>query len=341
MKCVRMSDVKKMEIAEIENPKKEEGKVLIRVNACGICGSDIHYWVSGEPKGLIMGHEFSGTVVDSGNRGDLKVGDRVTGLPISPCGVCEACRTGNPQYCPETWSKAVGLSLTNPGGYAEYINCRGDMVRRLPDTISDEESSMVEPSAVALHAVNLANIKVGEQILIIGGGIIGLMCAEFAKMNGASSVILLETNEKRGTKAVQYGKVDAYYSALDPNVIGKLKEKTKGGFDKVFECCGNEPAVTEAILGVKPGGTVVLVGVSTGPITIPTVISVMSEVKMQGAIAYTTEEFDTCIELIANKKINVQKYIDDVIPFEEAQQAFERLTSGEDEAIKIILKPTI
>ena len=100
-------------------------------------------------------------------------------------------------------------------------------------------------------------------------------------------------------------------------------------------------AVTEAILGVKPGGTIILVGVATSAITIPTVVSVMGEVKIQGAIAYTKHEFDICLWLIASKKIDVQKYIDAVIPLEDAQKAFERLTSGEDDAIKIIFKPNV
>lgn len=339
MKCVRITGAKKVEVSKIDKPVSKKGSVVLKVNSCGICGSDIHYWDIGEPNGLVMGHEFSGTVVDAGSRKDLKVGDRVTGLPISPCGECEPCRTGNPQYCAKTWSLAVGLSLTNPGGYAEYTSCRADMVRKLPDSVSDDEAAMVEPSAVSLHAVNLANIKIGDKVLIIGGGIIGLMAAEFAKMNGASYIAMLETNLKRGRKAVGFGKVNEYFDATDESVIGKLKEQTNGGFDVVIECCGSAPAVTEAIMTVKQGGTIVLVGVSLGAISIPTVVAVMAEVKMQGAIAYTEDEFDTCIDLIANKKINVEKYIDARVPLEDAQKSFEKLTSGKDAAVKIIFKP--
>ena len=340
MRAVKIVDAKKMEVTEIEDVTPRRDSVVIKVNSCGICGSDIHYWVSGEPKGLVMGHEFSGEVVDPGDRNDLRIGQRVTGLPISSCMVCEACKSGNPQFCRNTWTEAVGLSLDNPGGYAEYIRCRGDMVRKIPDSVTDDEAAMVEPSAVSLHAVNLANIKVGQSVLIVGGGIIGLMSVEFAKLNGASKVVLLETNEKRGKKALTYGKVDEYYDAKDSNVVPMLVEKT-GGFDVVIECCGSTPAVSEAIMGVKPGGTIVLVGVATEPITIPTVVAVMGEVKMQGAIAYTPKEFDDCIELIANKKIDVEKYIDARVGLDEAQHSFERLTSGEDDAIKIILKPQI
>lgn len=339
MKCVKIKGAKEFEMAEIDKPVSENGKVVFKVETCGICGSDIHYWDSGEPKGLVMGHEFAGTVIDPGNRSDLSVGDRITGLPISPCGKCEACKSGNVQYCLGTWNDAVGLSLTNPGAYAEYSSCRGDMVKKLPKNVSFEEACMVEPSAVSLHGVNLANVKIGDKVLIIGGGIIGLMAAEFAKLNGASYVALMETNPKRGEKSVKYGKVDEYFNALEEGIIEKLFAKTNGGFDKVIECCGNGPAVSEAIMAVKPGGTIVLVGVSLGPITIPTVVSVMREVNMQGAIAYTESEFEKCLDLIDKKIIDVKKYIDDIVPLERAQESLLRLTSGKDDAIKIIFKP--
>ena len=198
MKCVAIKGVKEFEITDIKQPEIDHENVVLEVKKCGICGSDIHYWVAGEPKGLVMGHEFSGIVKDPGSRTDLKIGDRVTGLPISPCGKCEACLSGNPQYCPSTWTYAVGLSLTNPGALAKETKVRPDMVIKLPDTVSDDEGAMVEPTAVGLHAIHLADIKVGAKVLVIGGGIIGLVSAMFAKMEGASYVALSETNKARG-----------------------------------------------------------------------------------------------------------------------------------------------
>ena len=339
MKCVSISGERKLVLKDINAPVSKDGSVVIEVKSCGICGSDIHNWDNGQPVGLVMGHEFAGVVVDPGSRVDLEKGDRVTGLPISPCGKCEACKRGDVQYCPETWNEAVGLALTNSGGFAEYTSCRPDMVRKLPGNVSFDAACMVEPSAVSLHAVNLSNIKIGDDVLIIGGGIIGLMAAEFAKMAGARYVALVETNKKRGKKAVSYGKVDEYYDAMKQDTIPNLITKTNGGFDVVIECCGNAAAVTESLMTVKPGGVVVLVGVSTAPISIPLVVGVMREVKMLGAIAYTAQEFDTCLNLIATKKLNVTKYIDDLVPLERVQESFERLTSGKDSAIKIVIKP--
>jgi 2-desacetyl-2-hydroxyethyl bacteriochlorophyllide A dehydrogenase len=339
MKCAKIKDVRKFEIGEIDKPVSTDGSVVLKVKSCGICGSDIHYFESGEPKGLVMGHEFAGVVVDPGARNDLKVGDRVTGLPISPCGECEPCKSGNPQYCRKTWSKAVGLSLTNPGGYAEYTSCRPDLIRVIPDNLSFDEAAMIEPSAVALHAVGLGDIKVGTHVLVIGGGIIGLMTCEFAKLDGADYIAMLETNMARAKKATTIGKANEYFDALDPDIIKKLIEKTNGGFDVVFECCGNSAAVSEALMAVKPGGTVVLVGVSSKPVTIPTVMAVMAENTIKGAIAYTEKDFDKTIELINNGLVDVKKYIDDIVPLEEANKSFERLTSGKDDAVKIIFHP--
>lgn len=339
MKCVKLVDVKKLELSEMEKPVSKDGSVVFKVEAAGICGSDIHNFDNGAPVGLVLGHEFSGTVVDPGSRDDLAVGDRITGLPISPCGKCESCKNGTPQYCYKTWSEAVGLALTNPGAYAEYSSCRPDMVKKLPDNVSFDEGCMVEPSAVSLHAINLADVKVGDRVLVVGGGIIGLMAAEFAKLDGASYVGLVEVNPARGEKAKTYGFVNEYFDGRDEKLVEKLMEVSQGGFDKVIECCGNSAAVSEAIMAVKPGGTVVLVGVSTAPVSVPLVVGVMKEVKMLGAIAYTELEFEDVIRLISEKRLDVCKYIDARVSLDKAQESFERLTSGQDDAIKIVFKP--
>ena len=338
MKCVKIVDVKKLEVSEMEQPIANLEDVTIKIDCCGICGSDIHNWDLGQPIGLVMGHEFAGTVVDPGSREDLKVGDKVTGLPISPCLKCNACKTGNFQFCKSTWSNAVGLSLTNPGGFSEYLTCRSDMVKKVPDNVSFESACMVEPSAISLHAVNLTDIKVGEKLLIVGGGIIGLMAAEFAKMDGASYVCLLEVNENRGKKALEFGYVDEFYDPTKEDTVAKLLEKTNGGFDKVIECCGNSAAVTEAMIASKPGGKIILVGVSVSNISIPSAVSVMGEVTLQGSIAYTEQEFEKTIELISEEKIDVEKYIDKKVSIDKVQEAFEILTSGTQDDIKIIYK---
>ena len=333
MRCVAIKDVKQFEIKDIEEPKKEDNKVIIEVTKTGICGSDIHYWDSGEPKGLVMGHEFCGKVIDPADREDLKIGDRVTALPISPCGDCEACDSDNPQYCKETWAHAVGLSLENPGGLAPKLSVRSDMVIKVPDNVSDEEAAMVEPAAVGLHAVNLANIKKGDNVLVIGAGIIGLVSAMFAKKAGANIVAISEMNKKRIEKGISINAADEFIYAED---INKYNE-----FDVVIECCGNAAAVSSALMIVKPGGTVVLVGVATGPITIPTVLAVMKELTVKGAIAYTKDEFIECLKLMERKEIDVLKFLSETVSLNEVQSSYEKLTSGDSDAIKILVDPNL
>ncbi len=339
MRAVSIKGVREFEIKEVEEPIPSSQDVVIKVAKTGICGSDIHYWENGDPKGLIMGHEFSGTVVNPGSRQDLKVGDRVTALPISPCLECDSCETGNVQYCKDTWTHAVGLSMDYPGGLAPMLKVRGDMVYQIPDAMTFEEGAMVEPTAVGLHAIHLADIKVGAKVLVIGGGIIGLVSAMFAKKEGASLVALTETNPERGKKSVSLQVADEWYDAKSENTVPTLLEKTEGGFDVVIECVGNAPAVNSALTLVKPGGTVVLVGVSTKDISTYTVMAVMKELKVQGAIGYTKEEFKTCIDLIANKQIEVTKFIDDIVGLDQVQASYERLTSGTDSAVKILVDP--
>lgn len=339
MKAALLEDVKKFKIGEIEEPKPDNNKVIIDIIKTGICGSDLHNWNAGNPKGLVMGHEFTGKVVNPGSRQDLKIGDRVTALPISPCGHCEACETGNPQYCKETWTHAIGLSLDNPGGLTRQIAVRPDMVIKLPDNVSDEEGAMVEPTAVGLHAIHLADIKVGDKVLVVGGGIIGLVSAMFAKLEGAEFVALSETNEARGKKAVNLNVADEWFDAKDINFLKNVYAKIPNGFDIVIDCSGNTKAVESELMSVKAGGTIVLVGVSQKPIEFASVIAVMKEITLKGSIAYTKEEFKNCISLISNKKIDVMKFVDDIVPLSDTQKAYERLTSGTDSAVKIMVDP--
>lgn len=338
MKCVKLVDKQSLMKGEIDYPVKDGKRVIIDVIKAGICGSDIHNWNSGEPECLVMGHEFSGIVIDPGNRGDLKVGDHVTALPISPCNKCFACKSGNPQYCAHTWEDALGLSLTNPGAYSEAISVTPECVVKMKDNISFEEGAMVEPTAVGLHAIHLADIKVGDKVLIIGGGIIGLVSAMFARMEGASLVVVSETNEQRGKKALKLKVADEYIHA-DENFITECMKKTGDGFDIVIDCCGNEPAVNSAMMATKAGGTIVLAGVAEKPITIPTIIGVLHEVTIKGSIAYTENEFKTCVDLIANKRIDVMKFVDKIVSLDEVQHAFEELTSGTSSAVKILIDP--
>ena len=176
-------------------------------------------------------------------------------------------------------------------------------------------------------------------VLVIGAGVIGDLCAMFAKMNGAQYVAISETNVKRGRKAVSLKCADEFFDAKDENFMSDVKKECPYGYDVVIDCSGNSAAVTTAISVVKPNGTVVLVGVSISNISIPSALIVTKELRVLGAIGYTNAEFKTCIELTANRTIDTLKFVDDIVGLDDVQKSFERLTSGEDNAIKILIDP--
>lgn len=340
MRSAVLKGARKIEVEKKENMVGREGYILIDVLKVGICGSDIHYWVEGNPKNLIMGHEFSGIVIDAANSKKYKEGDKVTALPISPCLKCKNCKDGNVQLCSETWTHAIGLSLDFPGGLGGRVLVREDMVRPLPNNVSYEVGAMIEPAAVGLRAANVSNVKKGDKCLVIGGGIIGLLTAEFLRLKGASYIALTETNEARGAKSVKLGAADEWFNALDPKLTEKLMTRTNGeGFDVVCDCCGNSHALSNGLMFTKPNGNLTLVGISLGMVQIPLVMGVMKEINIKGSIGYKREEFDDVIELASKGKINLAKYIDDIVTLDDVQKAYERLTNGMDDAIKILVDP--
>ena len=341
MRCVAIEGPRKFVIENREDLHGKEGYILIDVIKAGICGSDLHYFESGGPKGLVMGHEFSGIVIDNGGSKDFKEGDRVTALPISPCLECEECKNKEYQICSNTWTEAIGLSLDNPGAFGGRVLVREDMVRHLPDNVTYESGAMVEPASVSFRAANISGVKKGDRALVIGGGIIGLLTALFLKLKGAEYVVLTETNKLRGEKSVKLGVADEWMDALDPKISEKLMAKTKhgNGFDVVADCVGNSPALTSAITYTKPNGNLIMVGISLGAVSVPLVSAVLKEINIKGSIAYTKEEFDEVIDLLKNKKINLEKFIDDIVTLDDVQNSFERLTSGKDAAVKILVDP--
>lgn len=339
MKCVVIDGVRKLKVVNKEALNGKEGYILIDVIKAGICGSDIHYFDMGSPKSLVMGHEFSGIVIDNGGSKNYNPGDRVTALPISPCMKCSECKSGEVQLCSETWAHAIGLTTQTPGGFGGRILVREDMVRHLPDNVTFDSGAMIEPAAVALRAVNISNVKKGDKALVIGGGIIGMLTANFLKMKGCGYVAVSETNKLRGAKAVKLGVADEWFNATDPKLAEKLFSITSNGFDIVIDCCGNSAALTSAIVLTKPNGVLNMVGISMDNVSIPMVAAVMKEINIKGSIAYKIEEFEDVIKMLSTKKLNLEKFIDDIVILEDVQSAFERLTSGKDDAIKILVDP--
>jgi threonine dehydrogenase-like Zn-dependent dehydrogenase len=338
MRAVVIQGKRQLSVVETGTPKVDGEKVLIKISDAGICGSDLHAWEHGGMVGLIMGHELAGTVVDSGALKDsLKIGDRVTALPANPCGQCDPCRSGKTHLCVNALAACPGL--TAPGAYAEFFASRPDMVRKLPDTISNTEAAMIEPTAVALHALRLAGVRPGDKVLVTGGGIIGLLSASWARIAGASYIALSEVNPLRGANALKMGDVDEVFDARDPDLAKKMVSASGGGFDQVIECSSVAPAFKLAIQTLKACGRLMVVGVSYAPVPIPTMYFLLHELEAKGCFGYTPGEFDMCIALMGKKIIKTERFVSSTVGLDGVQEAFERLTAGDNPDVKIIVRP--
>jgi len=340
MKALKIGGKNRLSVVEVPIPEEDGEKVIIRVNTSGICGSDIHMWEEGKPKGLIPGHELAGTVVDSGSRDDLNPGDRVTVIPLNPCGECSWCRDSGFHICKQSLKRGIpGVSA--PGSYAEYFKARPDMVRKLPDTLSHVEATMIEPAAVALHAVNLANIEAGEKVLIVGGGVIGLLCAAWARIYGASFVGMSETNESRGAKALELGDIHAWFDANDPQLTSTILKRAKGLFDIAIDCSGSASGINAAIDVLNHQGTLLLVGISFAPVPVLTLPVCRKELRLIGDMGYSVPEFEHTIDMMSRGMIHTKRFVDDQIALDEVQGAFERLSSGNSPEVKILIQPSV
>lgn len=338
MRALRLEEARKLVAVDIDPPQPDGDKVIIKVSRVGICGSDLHYWNEENCIGIILGHEVMGTVVDPGSRIDLKIGDRVTALPINPCMKCPSCQRGYYHICIQTLAGSPGTSVYNPGACAEYAAYRPDMVRKLPDSISDEEAAMIEPGAVALRAVRDAGVKPGDKVLISGAGVIGLLCAMFARKAGASYIAITETNPHRIEKARQYGDAHQVFDVFDPNFLLGLLEASSPGFDIFIDCSGVGPAIDTGVSLLKTGGGVVeLVGLNMEPVPVSLMFMVMKEPIIRPIVFYYQEEFDLCLKMIANKEIDIARFITRTCTLEETQAAYEDLTSGKSTDVKVMI----
>lgn len=340
MKALRLTGPKQLELVEIDAPEPDGENVIIKVSACGICGSDLHYWHAGRGMGgapdLVMGHEFAGVVVDPGNRDDLNAGNRVTALPLDPCGVCAVCRSGHVNICLKALKRSIPGN-NSPGGFSEFMELRADMVRKLPDSISDVEGAMIEPAAVALHAVRTAGIRPGDKVMISGGGPIGLLCASWARINGAGYVVLTEINPFRKEFAAQKGDADAVFDPTNPDFGSQIKKKIGGGFDVVIETSAADAAINLALMILNPRGCLVLAGINPHTQAILTIVAAAREITMKSVMAYLPEEFDAALDYIARKRIDVEKLVTSTTDLTGLGAAFERLASGNSEDIKIVM----
>ncbi|MEW6666411.1 MAG: alcohol dehydrogenase catalytic domain-containing protein [Thermodesulfobacteriota bacterium] len=346
MKAAVYSAVRKLSILQKPKPAVEAGEALIKVEACGICGSDVHGYLHGllvQP-GTVMGHEFSGLVEEVGQAVEGFIpGDRVVGYPICACGICLWCRSGQENLCPAKGKRSLGYNPLVDGAYAEYVKIPvpSQMLFRLPEGLSFEQGALIEPLSTAYHAVRLSRFKPGDTALVMGAGPIGLGTLQFLKMGGARQVMVLEISSERAAIALTLGG-DMVLNPRDEGkgLAKKIREFSDGlGPDFVFECTGAPEPLQNAIHYVKRGGQIVLVGIIESPVSILPLNLAVWEVNIQGSFGYTRDEFQRVIDLVSQKRIKTDSMISASIPLEEIEEkGFKRLASSAD-AVKILVRP--
>jgi L-iditol 2-dehydrogenase len=320
MKACVLEEVNKLVVKDFEMPKIiYDDDVLIKVSKVGICGSDVHMWSNEKKIGLVMGHEFCGTVVDPG-KSSFKAGERVVVIPKGPRG----------------YNSTPGVVAQ--GGYAEYFTAASNYLRKLPDTISDDAANMLEPTAIAYNALLKANIKYGDKVLVTGAGIIGHLCAEWAKVMGATYIAMTEVNDKRILKAKEVGVANEVFDARNSDIVQQLKDVTNGGFDKVIECTAIPASVNMSLEVINEFGILMFVGVSYKQVPIDALKLIMKNITMIGTFG-SSIVFDKVLELLANQPFNIEKYITKHIGLDEIQECFEELHSGTSDQIKIVIAP--
>jgi len=327
---------KDIRIEELPTPKIKDDEVLVKVKAVSICGSDLHAYIGVSKRRmppLVMGHEFSGEIVKVGRTvKGLKEGERVVLEPVLSCGTCVLCRRGRSNICENI--KLVGLHLC--GAFSEFVAIPASKCHRLPDAISFEEASLVEPLAVAVHAVNLASLEKGEDIGIIGSGAVGVMTLQVAKNIGAGNIFVVDTLDYRLELAKKLGATTTI-NAKKENPIQRIL--SDGGVDAVFEAVGHEETVQQAIAMVKKGGKVIVIGMLEATMELPMLDVVVKEIEIRGSYGYTSDDFEQALNLIAKGKVKVKPLITHVLPLRDIARGFDILSRGAENVIKVVLKP--
>ncbi|MGN6872099.1 MAG: zinc-dependent alcohol dehydrogenase [Solirubrobacteraceae bacterium] len=329
---MKVAEDRRLVAVECPAPEPGPGQALVEVAYCGICGSDLHFRDVPElfPPGTVPGHEFSGRIVGVGDgvRG-WSAGDRVCVLPFGQCGECASCRAGNEQVCPHAVSGGVGLGSGRPGAYAGQVVVDERMLFSLPESVDDRAGTLVEPLAVAIRAVDLAEVTVGEPVVVLGAGPIGLLTALVLRHRGIRQTTVCSRNPARAQRAAALG-----LSTLS------IEEVSAGESPAcVFECAGTPAAAQLAVQILRPLGRLLLVGLSLAPLDLAAPPIVIKELSIRGVIAYRRAQFQAAIDMLAAGAIPVGELITEIVPLVEAEQAFQSLTTRGTDKLKILLAP--
>lgn len=338
MKASRFLGNKTFAVADLPTPHAGPGELVLRNQVCGVCGTDVHIY-HGEPGSadvnppVVLGHEYSGEVVEVGEGvTGFAVGDHVTVDPNIYCGHCVYCQNGKKQLCPSM--EAIGV--TRDGGFAQYSLIPASQAFKLEPTVPWEAAAMAEPLACCLHGIDLAGIQVGDKVCVVGGGAIGLLMVQLAKLSGASQIVLSEPNEKRRQVGLQLGA----NAALDPtrtDAQEAFAQVLDGGANVVIECVGNVPAVKSAFQFAGKGATVLLFSVPKVDATfdLPLFDVYKKELTIKGSFV-NPDTHARAVALINSGKVDFGPIITHRFPLDQLPEAIAMQMS--DASIKVVVE---
>ena len=332
---------KDLRLEQVPRPEPGPGMVLLSVRRVGICGSDMHYYEHGfcgafvPSRPFILGHELTAEVVSVAPDVTFPaIGARVTVNPARACGYCDDCKAGRGNLCRKTIM--LGSASTRPptdGAFAEFVTVRADQCHVLPPHMSDGLGAMMEPFAVALHAVKQAGSVAGKRVLVTGGGPIGLLVLITARAFGATPVTLSDVIAGRREAALKHG-ADFVLDPANKDLSEQLHSLTGDGFDVIFEASGAPPALRQAFHLVRRGGTIVQIGtLGADDVPLPANHLMVNEIRFIGSFRYGNV-FDEAIRLIETGRVNLEPLISEIFPLEKFSEAMQR-AFAKDDVVKV------
>jgi L-iditol 2-dehydrogenase len=343
MQALLLTEYRHLEIADMPTPSPGPGELLIRVRACGICGSDIHGYDGSTGRRippLVMGHEAAGSVaaVGAGVTG-FREGDRVTFDSTVYCGACFFCRRGDINLCDNR--QVLGVSCGDyrrHGAFAEYVAAPARICYHLPDALPFEHAAMIEAVSVAVHATNLTPIRLGDSAVVVGAGMIGLLAIQALKRAGCGRIIAVDLEANRLSLAMQLGATDTV-NAREQDPVEFVRARTDGrGADVALEVVGATDPVKTAVAALRKGGALTLVGNLSPQIDFPLQAVVTRQIHVTGSCA-SCGEYPQCIEMLSDGAIQVEPLISAKAPLTDGVEWFRRLYAREGNLMKVILQP--
>ena len=343
MKALLLSDYKKLGLADMPTPECAEDEVLVRVKACGICGSDVHGYDGSTGRRIppiVMGHEAAGVIEQIGRRvTGFAAGDRVTFDSTVSCGHCDYCRKGQVNLCDSRMVLGVSCGdYRRHGAFAEYVAVPARILYRLPDELPFERAALIEAVSIAAHAVRRHTPTATDHAVVVGCGMIGVLVIQVLRDAGCRNIIGVDVDADRLAMARQLG-ARHVCNAKEEDVVASVAGLTNGrGADCAFEVVGLADTAQTAIRSTRRGGTVVLIGNIVPRVELPLQEIVTRELSLLGSCS-SAGEYPACIDLLARGAVDVRPLISATAPLEEGPVWFDRLYRGGERLMKVILKP--